>query len=1105
MIRCFPSLASLLRTLCLFALPVGLSYSAAASTTPPASGSKRTLLVLVTIEGNENLQGFFVDPWLQQELEARGWVIEGRGIEEACREHFEAADAVVLLQEPYGVNIKGVEALRRLAPELDRYLRGGGGLLVIFDDRYFQVFSPVNELLAPYGARFVREAVIDSNPENVSALKNDDGVTLFRTRNLAANHPVTAGIAAMEFPQTENGKDSYPVMLSPEWTPLVRAEKTARSEDIWAVDRRGNYETEPVLAAARIVDQGRLVVFGAHSSLTFLHGSHDRWDHGHFLKAGMADFFVRTLDWLDESPSSAHGKMPALTGNPTPATDLRPVPAEQQAPATDWKKGVIVILDEEPASLEQWVGALRGKLDWVALVLPDTAIPEEADFARWKSLCAQASRPDFLVIPGGKVLDSFRNPMAALNPDKWPVRRTQRAINHIAREIGGHPVLLTPDENPWPVENIGGFQGFALAEYRGGALHRLNLETFRKLQAGDWFLAPQVVFYETGPEAVAAALEQGAYRTQVPAREVKDVPLKMPFLFHNKRNVVVSRGPEIRQAALTGDSLVDDPWEGLYYLWRGPQDHAVYSMDVHSLPENAEVRIYRDELLWRRYVPGERNWQHKIEFASTESLHSWWMEIWDGDRLDAISPVSRSRNYVNWAHGGGDRMNLYHSVAISDPKGLIVAHGQRVSGIGGLFFFLGWGDTLAPRPAITEAYPAGHEWGIPSGGIEYIRFAPQIHTGGIREYTVSKPRRIGYAMVSENASVLHETVDRKEALVDGVRTVAPAELVTAQTTFTVPVWEPEGLVSIIVDMTLTPLRDLDPDAASSIQLAEFVGRLKGSFGQVAVGRSTSAQPMAEKLFNMGPAAGRHTGQWFMLHPDPLGSLLIGGLDDRSYSLQVTASSKGPRGRFYLHPEKRVWKRGDAISVRFVVAITSGQESDPPALAADAMRAWLGEGTGLRLDSGKVKAHSGYLEMVAENGFVSGTLAPSGYRVVPLTCKIGGGSDRLPAYGMSLAGTTEGTWIPLGQEGGYIYHTIPTRTGRPLKAGLPVNCTNPELQVDVKRITDAAVEFWIHNPTAIEQRGRLSPSGLMVEGAAASASEDLTLAPGEERLVVFRRF
>lgn len=1083
MIRC---------TFCLWALLMNILCTPHVESA--VSSPKRTLLILVTLDGNETLQGFFIDPVLKQELETSGWKIEGRGIEEVSRQHFEAADAVVLLQEPYRVNLKGVQALRNLAPELDRYLRGGGGLLVIFDDRYFQVFDPVNELLSPYGASVVREAVVESNAANITHLRNDDKITVVRTRNINGDHPVTRGITSMAFPQSENGKDSYPAVLTREWIPLVRGEATSRSEDIWAANLPSSYPSEPVLIAAREIEKGKLIYFGAHSSLTFLHGSHSRWDDGYFLKEGMRKFFGQALDWLSKAPGLAKGEIPPLKGNPAATTEIKTVPLDQQKPIDTWKRGVIVLLEQEPASLEPWVSSLAGKLDWVALSLPEKLMPEEKDYSRWKEACRQASRPDFLAIPAATVLDEFQNNGTILYPTSWPIRRKSRLFNSISRELVGHPVLLSPNENPWPVENIGGFQGFPLVEYEGDHIRHLNLDTFRALQSEDWFMTPHVVFKSIEPEALAGVMEQQGYRTLVPSRNLEEVPLHLPFLFHNERNVAVSRGPQIRQAGLVGPGLVDDPWEGLYYLWKGPEDHARYAMDVQELSPEAEVRIYRDRLLWRRYMPGSKEWVHSLEFASTESLHSYWMEVWQGDTLQAISAASRSRNFSYWAHGGGDRMNLYHAVMRESPTGGVMVFGKRLTGYGGFNPNLGWGDTVAVRPAVDGriAGPAGHEWGIPSGGIDSLRFSPQIQCKNAREFLVSKPRRIGYSMVTEDAAILHETVERKEGKSGNVRTVEPAEFIKAETTYAIPVWEPDGLVTVVVDTTITALQDLDLGKAPSVQLVEFIGRSPGSFGQVTAGNAAGKETTA-----IATAPTRHNGNWFLIHPDPLGAVLLATLDERDCSLTTQGSSKGPNVKFAINLDNPVWRKGEVIHVRYAFALLNGEEKDAVEIAGKAVATWRGNRDVLQLQTGNLQRLAGYAELFTSGtGWISGSIAP-GDRVVPLLCKIDGASERLPAYGQ----LGSATWTPLGQEDASVYLTIPTPASGSFRAGRLLNCSNPEIQVDVKEISARQIELWVHNPTLFRQTGKLEESGLI---PCAPESPELSLQPGEEKLLSFAR-
>ncbi len=1079
-------LSSRLRALAAMVLLCAGSLVGAPSDSTPTA--KKTLLVLANLEGNENLGGHFVDPTLEKALVAKGWRMELRGLHEVGPGHYAAADAVVYYQQPYAANRAGVATQRAFAPGFVDFLKSGGNTLVLFDDRYFQVFEPVNEWLEPLGAKLVREQLFDSNAANTGVLKVDREIAYVLTRNLNREHPVTRDIEVFAAIKRVGGELTYPLVVDASWTPLVSGEKTARSEDTWA-RKESSYPSAPVLIATRPVGKGSLTVSGIHSTGNFLHGSHRRFDGGFFLRNGNAAFLLNWIEWAGSRSVRTTGAMPPKTSEGAALIELKPV--TNQVPRTTWQRGFILDLAERPSSLDAWRAALHGRVDWVAVSVAAEAMPDAEQFAAWRAMCEAASDERLRFYPAGRVRDSFGNAVVVIAPETWPVRRHQRAVNHIAREINGHPVLVDVHRNPWPVENIGGFQGFPLATYRDGVCD-FDLTTFRFLQAEDWFLIPHVVVEGSSPEAVSGLLDRGMYLTHVPAESPARLMEHLPYLFHNPRVAFVSKGPRILRAALAGPGLVEDPWEGEYYLWSGSNDEARYHAVVEGLGKGAQVRVYRNRLLWRQYPAKAGRWELDLPFQSTEASHSYWMEVWSGAEPVAVSTASRSRPGRHSAHGGGDRMNLYHSMAEPGPDGNLMMRGERVFHHGFYGFNTGWGDTLDLRPPVKarDWTPDGYEWGFPTLGVSRLRLTPHLRLPGGAEFGVAKPRRAGYALSSEEMVILRETVDRKEVTIDGKRGVAPTTHLSAHTTYAIPPWTLDGVSTMLVTTTLRTKRDVTIPPGEPVRWVEVITRSPKSWATLSL-RSGGAWRHLERN---GTAS--HTGRFeaAALWPDPLQSFALIPQPGATTTFQIRDTrDQGPVLALSTPLAGGDWDENSPITFSYLYAASAGETKDIEAVLEPALALWSPKDTSklLNLSRGRLRDWFGFPRVAAEGAAVAYRVGTIPERLV-LPVEIDGLNERWPAW---LAGDS---WRPLAQleDKGYATHR-PAASGATFRAGSLVTVSEPSIQIDVRRLGDGAVNLWVHNPTARPLRFEIAPV------LATGKPQTLRLNPGEDREVRFK--
>ena len=1048
----------------------------------------KTLLIVANLEGNENLGGSFADPEIVQALASKGWIVEARGLNELTPEHYAAADAVVYIQQPYRGNRPGVEIQRAFIPGFLKFIEGGGNALVLFDDRYFHVFEPFNEWLGPLGARVVREQVIDSNKANLGTLQVDRDISYILTQNLNREHPLTRDIERFSLIKRGGGEMSYPIVFAEPWVPLVSAEATARSEDTWAKNE-SSYPSAPVIIATRPLGRGSLTVSGIHSGSNFLHGSHRRFDGGFFLRNGHADFLLNWIESAGRRSSRISDTMPpAVKTGPRGLIEFKPV--SDQSPKNAWQRGFILELDALPKSLDVWRDVLLDRVDWVAVSVPGEGMPKKEDLEAWRALCETVSSDKLRFLPATRVRDSFGNAFALIAPVNWPLPQgRQRAMNHIAREIDGHPVILDVHSNPWPVENIGGFQGFPFITYRNG-VRDIDLKTYRYLQAEDWFLIPHVVVEGSSPEAVSGLLADGMHLTYIPAETPAQVMNHIPYIFHNPREAFVSSGPRIMRAKLAGPGLVEDPWEGEYYLWSGPQDEARYHAVVEGLTGNMQLRIHRNRLLWRQYPTKDGRWELDLPFQSTEAAHNYWLEVWAGDELVAISTVSRSRPLRHTAHGGGDRMNLYHKMSAPGSDGNLLMRGGQRFLYGHFGFNIGWGDTLETRPPVKgrEWSPDGYEWGNPTIGISQIRLAPQVRLPGQPEFGVSKPHRAGYALAAEEMAVLRESVDRMEVLVDGQRKVVPTAYLSAHSTYYIPPWSLDGISTMLVTTTLRTKQDVTLPPGEGVRWVEAITRSPNFWDTLSVRSGGTWQHLKRR--DTKTTSGQFEAA--VLWPDPAQSIILIPQPGAFTRLQVRDTTGGPSLSLSTYMEGGDWDVNSTITFSYLYAATSQKDTDIEAVLEPALALWRPDDPSvlLNLSRGRLRDWFGFPRVSADRSAVAYKLGTIPEKLV-LPIAVEGLYERWPAW---LAGVS---WRPLAQLEGTAYAThFPDASGSSFQAGSLVMVSNPAIQIDVRRLASRTVDLWVHNPTTQPQRFEITPV------LTAGKPKTLLLQPGEDHEVRF---
>jgi hypothetical protein len=172
-----------------------------------------------------------------------------------------------------------------LASAIDRYLKSGGGFVLIPGPSYYAVEDFVRQLnpwLKKYGARLYSEIPYD--PANTKVVNRVMDYRYLRTRNLNKKHPVLDEINQLYLPLdfSNNYVRTHTLRVSPEWTALVNGEASCITcpfrQIVKGVKKPGTYKSSPLFLAVRDWGRGRLAVFATASRYYIFDAYH--WAHG---------------------------------------------------------------------------------------------------------------------------------------------------------------------------------------------------------------------------------------------------------------------------------------------------------------------------------------------------------------------------------------------------------------------------------------------------------------------------------------------------------------------------------------------------------------------------------------------------------------------------------------------------------------------------------------------------------------------------------------------------------------------------------------------------------------------------------------------------------
>ena len=437
----------------------------AVSQEPPGGISKASLAskkkaVLFVLDASAYWMTQYTDPQVKMELNQAGWQVGRCDLPDLTWNLLRKFNAVVLCRVPQnipqaGAKTVGTTALDQKAAILYRFIKSGGGLLLLHDESYDQVYITENRFLKPLGAKIINQQITD--PKHQWRQSNYLRYWFAWTNNITPHNPVTKGVHTIWYPEgwsQRGGRYTCPVVTNSKWKVLARGMASAYSYRLVTGSKGGvreMFHTAPPILASRTFGQGRIVVFASHSTFTLQSGYQTIWQ-GIVMSRGAdhrasdtGKMLFNALSWLAQ-PSLASGKLGGyrqppetkITRGPQPAPAYQPNPPPPYEHQHTFKGliGAHTSLSDGYGTVAQWAAEARAQ-GYDFLVFTEAFPPMTKQ--RWKLLkqqCQKASSSSFLCIPGITYRDSLNNRYITFAFPQWP--------HSSWLTKGGHRIANTP-------------------------------------------------------------------------------------------------------------------------------------------------------------------------------------------------------------------------------------------------------------------------------------------------------------------------------------------------------------------------------------------------------------------------------------------------------------------------------------------------------------------------------------------------------------------------------------------------------------------------------------------------------------------------------------
>jgi len=521
------------------------------------------------------------------------------------------------------------------------YVKAGGGLVAmrVTGWQFGKDIDELNRWLKPCDIEILSEQVTDE--EYFVTLESR--YKLSWTDNVV-KHPVTEGVGGIFYTTYHHmyADSTSPVKAGKDWTVLLRGRKTTKSlrtvkGGTPPPPAPGTYASEPPLMAVREYGKGRIAVWPINATCVWQDGYHTLWGRGltmdgeaSGMRGDAARLIGNLMTWLAEPSHGEFGGFVPEKIEKEPEVGFRRIDWDKAYSKGAYMPHCFVGLIGAKSSLssgqgmpEQFIEAAQeAGYDFIGFT-EDLDQLTEAEFAKLKETCEQASTEEFKAYPGFAYFDESGNSWVTFsNQLRWPEKgwwsqkhKGRLKINNpLSRGCQWPPVIMVKahsnPEKPW---HQGNFKVISLFTYEGGKLVDDSLDYYLRLQRMRYQLAPVAVHIVRTPAEVGRAKATG-YQTHVRWFDSNMVAALSGHVGRYKNSYVwfrssfVSDGPILEDARIRNFATSDLIIPG--------NDRIRLHVRASSPVGLKEVAVLTSDTPrpWRRFLPGgEKEFETSID------------------------------------------------------------------------------------------------------------------------------------------------------------------------------------------------------------------------------------------------------------------------------------------------------------------------------------------------------------------------------------------------------------------------------------------------------------------------------------------------------------
>ena len=650
----------------------------------------------------------YVDPQVKVSLNQSGWAVGSTEFNALSWEQLRKFNVLVLcrLTQERKSDRDKPTTLETKAPILQRFLDGGGGLLLLHDESYDRAYEPVCRFLEPFGAKILNEQVTD--PEHQWHQPDFLQYWFAWTTDVAAGHPITDGVRTLWYPEGHSpagDRKTCPLQVDASWTVLARAMPSAYSFRAakGPLPEQKSITSAPPILAARVVGAGRMVLFSSHSTFTLQAGHHKIWenivwergDSQHASDTGRMLFNAMT--WLAE-PSRQSVLLGGFTqpAEPKPSSDVERIekPGKQPAMQAGTFRGLIGAhsrLSDGEGTVGEWAAAARRR-GYDFLVFTESFPPMSEP--RWQELivqCRAASDARFLCVPGLDFRDERGDRFASFDFTQWPkdewLNKTKDRIEKLHGFYFGSdwPPIAVVDTahnpvGPWFLKFYGALSIFGYRVEAGRCRCTDDaLDAYLRLMGNQYNSVP-IVFHDMHKPADLDAAE--GFLNHAWALKLADAPRAFRHGWYAQpQSVYISEGA--RFAAW----WIENPYSNELATDRPGQPWALH-LEVRSATPLRAVTIYDGRTPFRRFAVAGCEFSRTVS-SFHDRQHYFVAIAEDAQGRRAVSPTLRTGQARHSIYMCTDMQNTLEGGLARDRNG----HLSHMGMMG--FFNTGW-DGFSP-------------------------------------------------------------------------------------------------------------------------------------------------------------------------------------------------------------------------------------------------------------------------------------------------------------------------------------------------------------------------------------------------------------------------